>query len=792
MRKRFSLLLAFAPLLADAQLIFGPERVVAEAETANAKAVEAGDMDGDGDADIVVASANDNEISIYANIGGGNFAEQQVIISDAGGAIDVELGDIDNDGDLDIAFAAQLGDRFAWLRNNGGLQFAAPIDIVPAFYANCAMDIELSDVDLDGDLDAVTAMCAGPGYVMWWTNSNAGASWGGVNATIASTTAAVCVAVGPMDADNYPDVLAGGAGLVWRLNLGEPFFGDCGCDNSDQGDPDITSVAIGPPINGFSQEYYASAENDIVWNTYRPLDDPEFQQGGAPYMQVLDPCFVDVTPLGVIVLSNTTHSAYLNGSTVPIITDAYGARDVAVADFDGDGDEDIVIASSLDCDITWYENSSTGFAGHRLTPLAGTFGKPIAADLNGDALPDVTVLQAEGLTWYPNQGMGNFGPAVAVDLDPLLGQMDVADMDGDGDQDLITLSDDGTQLIEIPDLKRIEWHPNNGAGNYGAPVLLADTFPYTHLEAADMDGDGDTDIITGDYSPFHRTLLWIANNGDGTPGDTTCFGWSGGLLMFQAFDADDDGDTDVILVDQQLDAAIVHLNNGDGSSFNTIQAPGLVFGPTDLAHGDLNSDGITDIAITINFGAELRAHYGTGGGNFAAPVTLWSSPTNSINSFDIADLDGDNDDDVAMSKQDPGVVSVVENLGNGSWGTAQDLEEDVPWSQGLSITDVGGDAQPDILLTSPFRHAIVWFANDDVTTGIHTEGTIETMHVWPVPARTVLHLDRVVNGAVQDSQGRIVDRIVGESTIDLRGYATGCYTLRTQEGVAQRFVVQGD
>ena len=60
------------------------------------------DLDGDGDIDVLSASPNDDRISWYENLGGGNFGVQKIITNNADIAYSIYSSDLDNDGDLDL------------------------------------------------------------------------------------------------------------------------------------------------------------------------------------------------------------------------------------------------------------------------------------------------------------------------------------------------------------------------------------------------------------------------------------------------------------------------------------------------------------------------------------------------------------------------------------------------------------------------------------------------------------------------------------------------------------------
>ncbi len=100
-----------------------------------------------------------------------------------------------------------------------------------------------------------------------------------------------------------------------------------------------------------------------------------------------------------------------------------------------------------------------------------------------------------------NVGVGVFGGGVAI---PVLqpSSVSVADLDGDGDIDLLTTSTGDN---------RVQYHKNNGGGTFGGPRVIASLYYPVDAAAADLDGDGDADVV---FASFQRDeISWSANLG---------------------------------------------------------------------------------------------------------------------------------------------------------------------------------------------------------------------------------------------------------------------------------------
>ena len=111
-----ALLVCSAPLMS--QGLFGAQQVIST-DADSARSVHAADVDGDGDIDILSASFVDDKIAWYENTDGqGTFGAQQVISTNANGALSVYAADVDGDGDIDVLSASANDDKIAWYKND--------------------------------------------------------------------------------------------------------------------------------------------------------------------------------------------------------------------------------------------------------------------------------------------------------------------------------------------------------------------------------------------------------------------------------------------------------------------------------------------------------------------------------------------------------------------------------------------------------------------------------------------------------------------------------------------------
>ena len=187
-------------------------------------AVVAGDVDGDGDIDAVSVSVNDNRVAWYENDGGSPPGwTERFITSSAIFAWDVDIGDIDGDGDLDALSASLTDNKIAWYENDG----ASPpgwTEHPITTSLDSAHDVRAADLDDDGDLDV-----SGRGnfYIEWYENDGGSPPSFAVHQIVQS--GGTGFALFDLDEDGDVDLLGGSdvpGRFVWYENDGcaQPTF----------------------------------------------------------------------------------------------------------------------------------------------------------------------------------------------------------------------------------------------------------------------------------------------------------------------------------------------------------------------------------------------------------------------------------------------------------------------------------------------------------------------------------------------------------------------------------------
>ena len=227
------------------------------------------------------------------------------------------------------------------------------------------------------------------------------------------------------------------------------------------------------------------------------------------------------------------------GSQQIITTNADYATSVYATDIDGDGDVDVLSASAGDDKLAWYENDGSGNFG--VQQVISTSGDMIysvyATDIDGDGDQDVLSASRadDKIAWYENDGSGNFGvqQIISTNADGA-NSVYATDIDGDGDQDVLSASwtDD-----------KIAWYENNGSGNFGAQQIITTGANGAYsVYASDLDGDGDPDVLSA--SIYDDKIAWYENDGSGNFGAQQIIYQNGAVSPYSVYAADLDGDGD--------------------------------------------------------------------------------------------------------------------------------------------------------------------------------------------------------------------------------------------------------
>jgi hypothetical protein len=689
-------------------------------------AVDVADVDGDGDLDAVTALGfNGGWVTVARNRGDGSYAPPTSTalptMSEGVTTLDVDL-----DGDTDVVAsqggANGNGTKLALLRNQGAGTFAAPQLL--ELGAAGPVGVVSADFDNNGWPDIAAAIYGFIGQgeqVAVLLNDEQGgfepASLAFVPTQPSSLTGPYRLAAGDMDGDGAPDLVAAldgnrvavllndgdgtfGSGVAYAAFLGTQvnigMYADAALADADHdGDLDVYYGSTNSGVSGTSDD---SGGVMLLRNTGAgvltaptAIDLPTFM-GGPSALEVGDVTgdgWVDVVSVqgsssGWVFLEGDGAGGFLPGLAIP--SGEY-PKDVRIADADGNGALDMLVVNRHSLELTvhpWGEGpggegpvgEGPGGGFHAPQPFAvqPLSGDMDAADMDGDGDLDAAAswdyAGGGGISVLRGHGDGSFAPYVHY-AGPR-GAMDVKfrNLDADGDLDLLWCSADSSPPYDF------HYRLNDGAGNFGPAVTVpVGTCGNGGVEAFDMDHDGDLDVFLSDYlgcaGGGTSSVVWVSRNkGNATfdPPYALAFLLDPELVDHGDFNAD--GHEDLLVTQTNLVA--VRLGNGDGTFGAPIYAQ-TPWAPKGLFVGDLDLDGKLDVA-TCNWAGDPQQNMavliGRGDGSFKPPVLyVVSMSTDFGGPVGIAggDVDGDLDLDLLVGNYGSNDASYFRNKGDGKF-----------------------------------------------------------------------------------------------------------------------------
>lgn len=376
---------------------------------------------------------------------------------------------------------------------------------------------------------------------------------------------------------------------------------------------------------------------------------------------------------------------------------------IVVADIDGDGTSDAVVANNRSSDASVLLGDG---AGALALPVVFTADQePLAvgvAQLDGDDRLDVVVSSRgnQGPTAAVLLGLGGGGMRAVqnVPTDPSPNDVAVGDLDNDGLPDLATAHGSGVILLARARAEGGFAPLRDGVIDAGDSISA--------IAAADFDGDMLTDVVVArDESgvvAFHRGSV----DGGFAAAVETVVG--AGLSALATGDWNEDGFTD-LAVTRQIgdDPGRVELFFGGPAGPGTPASVLVGSTPVDIAAADFNEDGRDDLLVANNISGFASVLLGGGDGTFAAAeaVAVGGSPR----AVAAADFDRDGCDDFVVALSVNSAVVPYFGRCDGTFVRGPQTLSGVLSPAGLVVADFSGDRIPDVGVTDEVDNIVSLF-----------------------------------------------------------------------------------
>lgn len=360
----------------------------------------------------------------------------------------------------------------------------------------------------------------------------------------------------------------------------------------------------------------------------------------------------------------------------------YGPSSPFLADLEGDGQPDLILAT-LDVSgttrLVWLKNTGGAF-GPATTLTAAQSGGFAVADLNGDGRPDILYVANGGAAMHilVNQGNGLFKDQVAAGFGSTVGTPIVFDFNLDRIPDVVI-------EVQQPGNIQLVSFQGNGDGSFTKISSLTSSSPVEQLVMGDFDHDGFPDLAgPGASEPSRMTFFFGDGRGDFVA--QTVVGPEGQYAATGDFNGD--GFPDIVVPDR-FSFVTLALGRKDRNFPSVLSLTPATEGQ--LSVGDVNGDGLPEIFVGGDNLAETQGTVFLNQGNNSFQAAGYTSP----DSFTVADLTG------------KGVVDLIgTNTDMEIWPNNRSLNFSstmlgYTWQiRTVNVADMDGDGFPDIVASS--------------------------------------------------------------------------------------------
>jgi hypothetical protein len=331
----------------------------------------------------------------------------------------------------------------------------------------------------------------------------------------------------------------------------------------------------------------------------------------------------------------------------------------------------------------------------------------IAGDFNDDGFNDLAVSPVAdyGGSWsiavLLNQGDGTFSMPVRYAADIFPDSLGAADINGDGRLDLLVACHG---VSGSPDSLAVLI--NQGAGVFASPILTTYQLGRgsRQVTAPDIDNDGDADVMVtngGYYGDPDSSISLFFNDGSGGLSSEVNYPVGESARATAVADVDNDGDKDLVTACYDQEMVWLTRNRGDATFDLPVTVYSLSIGnhSTWVETADFDADGNVDIAAANDFPDTIASLLNSGGGNFPQAVNygVGELPL----AIEVADYNLDSHPDMLTCNHSNaggvgGGVSLLLNNGDGTFASSRTYSLAPDVLTDFAASDFDGDGDPDI------------------------------------------------------------------------------------------------
>ncbi len=594
-----------------------------------------GDINSDGFLDVLTANSDSNDVSVLLGHGNGNF-EPQTTIPVGNQPNSIDLGDINDDGFLDF-YTTEMGGRTVSLAfGNGDGSFTSPNKVSTGVSTGKAM---LTDSNNDSYLDIIILNTTRDNITVILGTGNGTFAAVGKNYTTGDDPYSLALA--DVNNDEKPDIITSNSSYTISVLIGNG-------DGSFQQkiDSEIWRLPENIKLNDIDLD-----GNFDALVTFKSADNLEILRGDgtgrfAAFKFILHnkPNAIEIADFNgdgyhdIFSLNSDEGTFYSvvkglkNGdfSKAPKL-EIGDTENIIVADLNNDGLEDIVATSRFGTSVL-IKTQNGFFADTQNLPHGGD--SIAMGDFDHDGMPDlVTSLSFNNmLHLYAGNGDGTFTPKTSLDVGDgaIPSNLKIADLNGDGNIDIVTANYGNDSISAF-------W--GKGDSTFADPESYpVGSGPYS-VSLADIDGDGKLDIATANF--IGGDISFLKGYGDGRFGEQAILPAVRESRQLEAFDINRDSRMDLLVLgsgDDGGDVISVALGN-DNQGFNDPYIIRLPFRGDSFSIKDIDQDEFADIVAPNMLGVSLIR--GFDNGQFSQARTYIPHGTISFSDVAICDVNQD-------------------------------------------------------------------------------------------------------------------------------------------------------